>query len=155
MGKKKPQKPGNRIPAQAAIAGRPRLSPRLEEPVDFMGSKPVWSFAVLDLAGPFGWSLLATDDLEQVLARFRAWESMTWHQIRMEGKKRNHSIEVADCSPAAQQRLIEIKLDDVDQLFSLGVQGKPRILGILDRTVFKILWWDPDHQVCPSEKKHT
>lgn len=120
-----------------------------------MSSKPIWSFAILDIAGPFGWSRLATEDFEKVLSRFRGWETMTWHQIRVEGKKRNHSIPVVACSQTAQKRLAEIQLDDVDDLFSLGVQGEPRVIGILDRRVFKILWWDPDHQVCPSKKKHT
>jgi hypothetical protein len=152
VGRKNPAK---NVPAAAATAGRPKLAPRVQETVDFSGSHPTWSFANLDLYGPFGWSLLAAEMLEQLLDRLRAWESMTWHQIKMEGRKRNHSIKVADCSKLAQQRLVEIKLDDVEDLFSLGVQGKPRVVGILDRNVFKFLWWDPEHLVCPSELKHT
>lgn len=120
-----------------------------------MASKPIWSFSILDIDGPFGWSQLASEDLEKVLERFRSWETMSWHQIKVEGKKQNHSISVVQCSRAAQKRLAEIRLDDVDDLFSLTVQGEPRVIGILDRTVFKILWWDPEHQVCPSSLKHT
>lgn len=132
------------------------LAPRVQEPVDFNKATPVWSFAALDLDGPFGWrSLVEPDDQVEVLNRLRALEKMTWHEIKMEGKKRNHSIRVADCSKEAQKRLRELELDDVDELFSLGVKGEPRIIGILDRTIFKILWWDPEHQVCPSHKKHT
>jgi hypothetical protein len=149
------KKQARKIPATAATAAKPALAPRVREPVDFMGSRPIWSFAALDLSGPFGWSLLERENFEPLLTRLRAWESMTWSQIAMEGKKRNHSIKVADCSAAAQRRLVEISLEDIDELFSMGVQGRPRVIGILDRNVFKFLWWDPEHLVCPSELKHT
>lgn len=95
------------------------------------------------------------DDQVEVLNRLRALEKMTWHQIKMDGKKRNHSIRVSDCSKGAQKRLSELELDDIDELFSMGVNGEARIIGILARTTFMILWWDPKHQVCPSHKKHT
>ncbi|MBX7259668.1 MAG: hypothetical protein K1Y02_25150 [Candidatus Hydrogenedentes bacterium] len=53
----------------------------------------------------------------------------------------------------AQKRLSEIRQDDIDELFSFRIMKKKRLWGILDRHVFKILWWDPDHQVYPMDTK--
>ena len=53
------------------------------------------------------------------------------------------------------QRLVEIKQDDLSQLFSLRISAKCRVWGILDGRVFKVLWYDPKHEVYPSTKGHT
>lgn len=120
-----------------------------------MDCEPRWSFAVLDLFGKFGWGLLAKESLEELLGRLRSFETMTWKEILVDGRKQNHSIKVEVCSPEALKRLQVLGLDDVDELVSLRVKGAPRVIGILDRNIFKILWWDPDHQVCPSRLKGT
>lgn len=99
MAKKK--SPGNRVPAQAATSGRPSQKPRVQEPVDFMDCEPRWSFAVLDLFGKFGWGLLAKESLEELLGRLRSFETMTWKEILVDGRKQNHSIKVEVCSPEA------------------------------------------------------
>jgi hypothetical protein len=79
-------------------------------------------------------------------------ESMKWCELP---KKDNHPIPVQDLSPEAQSRLRELKRNDIDSVFSMHLMGKPRIIGIRDRHVLKLLWWDPQHKVCPSHKKHT
>lgn len=78
---------------------------------------------------------------------------MTWAQIE-QNKKNNHSVSVEDFVSAAQARIEELQLD-VDELFRFRFTGTQRLWGIRDRERFKILWWDPDHKVCPSKKKHT
>ena len=55
----------------------------------------------------------------------------------------------------AQKRLVEMKLDDVDEVHSLRLSGVHRVWGILTENVLTLLWWDPNHEVCPSLKKHT
>jgi hypothetical protein len=67
----------------------------------------------------------------------------------------NHFIDTAGCSKVARDRLVELSLDDTAELYSLHVNGRQRIIGIRDRQVLKILWYDPDHQVYPSRKKGT
>jgi hypothetical protein len=79
-------------------------------------------------------------------------ETMTWHSISETG---SHFIDVSGLSKPARDRLMEIHQDDVDQLYSLRVTGRLRIFGIRDGGVLRVLWWDPDHQVCPAHKKHT
>jgi hypothetical protein len=43
-----------------------------------------------------------------------------------------------------------------DEVTSLHLSGTERVVGVLEpRGVMHILWWDPDHGVCPSQKKNT
>lgn len=113
---------------------------------------PSWRFSRVDKSGPFAWPI---DDLAiegRIIQKLRAFDSMQWQ--KMEGSD-HHAIAVHRLSKAAQKRLAEIGQDDIDEVFSFHFSGKPRIIGIRDMNVVNLLWWDPEHQVCPSAKKHT
>jgi hypothetical protein len=85
------------------------------------------------------------------------FETMTWHEIlkasggRSNGNN-NHEIPISDLCSDARKRLEELNLDDTDSIFSLRLAGKQRIFGIKEKRVLKIIWFDPDHSVCPSNK---
>ena len=102
-----------------------------------------------------GWHGLDLHKLLEVRAKLANFESMTWNQILIDGKKKNHAIQINQLSAEARRRLTELRLDDIDELVSLGLSGKQRIFGIRDRDVLMLLWWDPNHRVCPARKKHT
>ena len=146
-----------KVPLAAQTAAQPKKIPRIEEDVEFWKSPPVWSFALLDrFATIGGWIHLCPEDLDALLPRFQQWEKMTWAEILAEGgRKRNHPIDVSQCIPEAQARLKYLGQEDREQLMSLSVNSKARVIGILDRGIFKILWWDPKHQICPSHQRHT
>lgn len=91
-------------------------------------------------------------DIREKLANF---ETMSWAEILVDAKKYNHQISVDQICQAATERLRELKLDDVDQLLSLRLQATQRVWGLLERGVVTLLWWDPNHEICPSVKKHT
>ncbi len=61
-------------------------------------------------------------------------------------------MEIAKLSAEARQRLVELRQDDVDELFSLRMTGRRRVWGFREANVLRFLWWDPDHQVCPVDK---
>lgn len=128
-----------------------RKRPRASAP-DYAGEYPLWAFRVVDLGGPWCWSALGGESLREVLQRMREMESMTWHAI---GETGSHFIDTGALSKPARDRLIAIQQDDVDQVYSLRVTGRRRIIGIRDGGVLRILWWDPEHQVCPAPRKHT
>lgn len=112
-----------------------------------------WHLGIIDREGPFGWSRMLGDDFwTMISARLRSFETMTWATLRSTG---SHPVGVDDIIAEARRRLEEIGQDDVDELYSLRLGGKPRIWGVRDRHILKVLWWDPEHQVCPSHKKHT
>jgi hypothetical protein len=116
---------------------------------------PVWQFKNMDIDHErWGWKKLKGDVVFFILKKCCDYESRTWGEI-LSDKKRDHFVDVSSLTKKAQDRLKEIKLDDVDQLLRLRFKGKPRLWGIVDRHIFKIIWWDPEHEICLSDKKHT
>ncbi|MCC7491616.1 MAG: hypothetical protein IT204_04685 [Fimbriimonadaceae bacterium] len=113
---------------------------------------PAWSLASADQDGR--WSLygLTAATLADLLRRLGEMEAASWQDHRLRG---SHQIAVGDLVAEARQRLETLGQDDIDELFSLRLNGKPRLWGILDGRVLKILWYDPDHEVCPSHLRHT
>ena len=82
----------------------------------------------------------------------REYESMTLSELR---QARNHPVAQGDLSHKARRRLQEIGLDDLEELWSFRVDARKRLWCIRERNIYALLWWDPLHQVCPSNKQHT
>jgi hypothetical protein len=115
-------------------------------------SRPVWLLGVLDMEGRWGWSRINRGLFETVHERLRNFETMTWTAIQQGD---SHFVPCSDIIKDARDRLAEIEQDDIDDLFSLRVQGRIRVWGIRDGAALKLLWLDPEHEVCPSLKKNT
>lgn len=83
---------------------------------------------------------------------------MTWGELlqaaggRSSGNN-NHPISVADLANDAQRRLQELRLDDIDEVWSLRLSSTIRVIGIRDGRAFKALWFDRHHSVCPGVKR--
>ena len=136
------------------IDPKPGKFPQIQSGIQesFQGYKIRWSFSLLDMDGLFGWSRCSVSDLKKLKLRLSSFETMTWAEI--EGG-RHHSIPIADLSAQAKRCLDREELNDVDEVFSLAIGGRERVIGIRDRDVFKLLWWDPEHEVCPSKRPNT
>jgi len=112
------------------------------------------------------WCFRLFDDLEwnddpdseesfrKVAIYLKDYSSRTWGQIE-QNKKRDHAVKVSHLISKAQQRLEELKLGDHDLLWRFRFDGCKRIWGIRHGHVFRVLWWDPEHRICPSQKSHT
>ncbi|MEL6899611.1 MAG: hypothetical protein AAFP07_01565 [Cyanobacteria bacterium J06606_4] len=109
----------------------------------------------LEMVDPYGWHETDAVTLKRIREKLGDFESMTWNQILVDGKKRHHSIRIDQIAKPALKRLREIEQDDIDRLVSLSLSGKQRVWGILEEGVLRLLWWDPNHKICPSHKKHT
>lgn len=107
------------------------------------------------MVDPFGWHQVDAETIENIRQRLSCFESMTWNEILNKGRSENHQIKIDSICKAARDRLVERKLNDIDEVCSLRIGAKPRVFGILDRGILRLLWYDPDHQICPSPKKHT
>jgi len=129
--------------------------PGITEDPDFWDSNPSWQIGILQTKEPFGWDVLDEAALHKIRERLANLESMTWREILIKSKKQHHTIRVAALSTENQKHLREIGQHDVDRLVSLRVSSRERIFGILDKAVLRLLWWDPEHQIYPSPKKHT
>jgi hypothetical protein len=129
--------------------------PRIDnDPEEYYSVRPSWRLNKLELCDPFGWHQVDRDTLENVRTKLIAFESMTWREILLDTKKRNHSVKTKDLCKGAQERLEALRLDDVDRVLSLHLTGKERVWGLFSQGVLSLLWWDPNHEICPSTRNH-
>lgn len=136
---------------QPAFAKKAR---RTERPESTERETITWRVSLLRRSGNWGWNDIQNAVLwNSVFVKMSNFESMTWAQIKR--GVRNHSIARSKLCRNAQKELDDQHLDDIEELFQLGLSGTERIWGVRIGRVFQILWWDPDHTVCPSTKKYT
>jgi hypothetical protein len=147
MGQKKPRK--------GVSIQDPSKTPRGGALVAAISSKNFcWRFSDLDWGGPFGWAKVTADEISRtIVPKFHDLETMTWAEI--DGPSGSHSVSVDDLCPEAKVRLADLKMGHVETLFSVRITGARRIWGVKDVAILRVLWWDPDHKVCPSIKKNT
>ncbi len=130
----------------------PRIAPQ-NEPDSIMHDKPKWRVSYIDYEGPWGFNGLGNKEkLIDILDKLRNFEGMRWNEIPPD---RHHLIPITRICKEAKERLAMIGKDDYQDLFSFSLSGRERLWGIRQHEAFYILWWDPDHSVCPSLKKHT
>ena len=65
--------------------------------------------------------------------------------------KHNHNVGIQRLCKSAQDRLNAMKQYDPDEILSLRLSGTERVWGILADGICTLVWWDPEHQVCPSD----
>ncbi|EWC59421.1 hypothetical protein UO65_5282 [Actinokineospora spheciospongiae] len=113
-------------------------------------------FSRVDVGGP--WCLTSIDptDHATLLDRIRGFESMRVQEVFFKGDEPGKGYPL-DRLPSrqARDRLGELQLDDRDEISRLRISGKGRLYGFRERERFYALWWDPEHEVWPSRKKHT
>ncbi len=117
--------------------------------------KPAWRFSTTDCGGCFKWPKGEKEELK-ILAKLHNFDSMPWTGPGgIEGKK-HHFLSEESLSKKAKKRLEKLKLEDeIEHLFSFHLKGKERIIAIRHLNIANLLWYDPDHKVSPSRKKHT
>jgi hypothetical protein len=127
-------------------------TPRIPFAPDTGDSLPSWRFRTLDIDGPFCPTRMTPAEVREVRSKLGNFESMTWAEIERGG---SHSIAVSELEKPARERLEHLQLDDIEEVFSLRLSGKERVFGLRQGAVMRLLWWDPDHEVCPAPLKHT
>ena len=110
-----------------------------------------WKFSIIDTDGEWTFKNIEKDTFwNRLLGTLKNLESQTIGEFIR--PIHNHKIEKYKLCKKAQERLIEIKLDDYDEFYSVHITGIKRLWGILEGSYFKILWWDPRHEICPSKE---
>jgi hypothetical protein len=135
------------LPPRQKVPRAPLLAPNADR------CTPAWRVGILDVDGPFGWARAPAPTVREILAKLRGLEAMTWSEILR--RPHDHPIAVGALAKSARDRLAELRLDDVDELFQIGLSNKERVFGIRHHHVLDLLWWDPEHKVYPVAKKHT
>ncbi|AQQ10494.1 hypothetical protein L21SP3_02329 [Sedimentisphaera cyanobacteriorum] len=111
-----------------------------------------WRFSTVDRKGPFAWPKGQKKELK-ILSKLYDFDCCKWQEI--EGKN-HHYLSQESLSKEALKRLKETQKDDqVENLFSFHLNGKERIVAVRYLNVANLLWYDPNHQVSPSTKRHT
>jgi hypothetical protein len=145
----------NRIP-KVGVTARTDKQPKALEATSYHGLHPSWRLGRIQMQHPYGCQELKPEEWERLRGSLGEFEKRTWEDILVKSKKQNHNVEIETLSKKAQNRLKELfKPLDFDQLLSLRLSGTERIWGVLDRGVVTLLWWDPNHEVRPSELKNT
>lgn len=83
----------------------------------------------------------------------RTFEGMTVSQLTTQGS--HHRLPVTSLSKEAQERLVTLQLDDINEVWSFRVNALKRFWCIKDQNVYALLWWDPEHRVYPVTKRNT
>jgi len=121
---------------------------------------PLWAFRRIDFDHP-KWGLACNlDKLLDVLAYLKGLETQTWGEILTDTSgrtksTRNHPIGIDELCSEAQKRVYELKLEEFEELVSIAISGTERVWGVLLDGVFYIVWYDPQHEVYPTEKRYT
>lgn len=140
---------------QPVLSGNPSTSktPTYLGPANLDQGHLAWRFSNSDLDGPFSCANLAIQEFKDMWDRLRAFEKMTPAQLRDAGSL--HGVSVVQMSKAAKERLLKIKLDDIETLYSFRVDGACRLWCVKFENIFSVLWWDRNHQVYTTPKRHT
>lgn len=130
-------------------------TPKVEAAPNAYDQHPAWRISSMEMIGPFGWQTIPNNKVVEIINKLSALERLTWKEILADRNQGHHRVSVDRIIKEAQDRLRKIRQDDVYELVSLRLSGKERVWGIFEAGVLRILWWDPEHQICPSIKKHT
>ncbi|MCK5799656.1 MAG: hypothetical protein KAI47_20840 [Deltaproteobacteria bacterium] len=140
------------------VSPKGKKKPKIAFSSDAKEGHPKWAFSLIDWDGP--WSPLGMGKdkpdnrgnvIRKIIERLGNSEKTTWGDLKGSG---SHLVGVDKLIRRAQLRLEASKII-VDELFSLRLSNKERIWGVLERDTLAILWWDSNHEICPSTKKHT
>ncbi len=114
---------------------------------------PLWRLSSIDWDGPWCPSKCGDHEIRGIHSWLANLEGMPWTQILSNG---SHIVGTDGIIPDAKKRIIALgKAEWQDHLCSLRRTGKERLWGFLRAGIFHVLWWDPEHEVFPSKKKHT
>lgn len=147
----------SKIVKQKEIASNSKTPKHIEDPESFYDKIPVWSFKLLD-NNYVKWGFVHIKDINTtIIDKLKHYEGMTWGEIikATGGKKygnNNHFENVSDLIPEAQSRWRDLKLEEFDRIFSLRLTGEQRLYGILIDGVYKIIWFDPSHNIYKLKK---
>lgn len=146
----RPKKKGPAVAVSPLDRKQPRIS---SPPPSFRGGVIAWRFNAADKNGPFSWAGLSDGpEFMSVLGVLADLETMSEANQQQRGC---HFIAIDKLSKEARDRLAEIQLDDLDELYSIRLTGRGRVFCVHRPQYMRVLWFDPEHRVCPASLKHT
>jgi hypothetical protein len=120
-------------------------------PEGYQNQYIAWHFECMDTSGSWSCNM---STLHSIKDRLHEYEKTRWSELGAS----NHPLPVNKIISEAQRRLSELGYTDYENLYQFDIKngnGKQRLWGLRIENIFKILWWDPDHEVYPVRKRHT
>ncbi|GHU37182.1 hypothetical protein FACS1894105_08820 [Clostridia bacterium] len=140
-----------------------KISDKDKPKISFYEQHPKWAFQYFDTDNnKYGASRLSTD-LPKVIKWMGSLELQTWSNVLnatsgRKGNTRNHRIplEKLDSNAVKNYAGQFIKgLDEFGELYSLAIRSRERLWGVIIEGTFCVIWYDPNHEICESTKRHT
>lgn len=83
---------------------------------------------------------------------------LTWQEIDAcnsgSGHKMHHGHELSDLIDEAQERWLELDLEQFDSVFRFRIGGqRSRAWGFILQAHFHLVWWDREHLIYPTDPK--
>lgn len=147
-----PRKPKQRpVATGAPVKEHPR--PALPA-ASTSGDRICWRFRHTDHDGPWCFHAVDSNDLCRVLGQLANFESMTVAEAFGGSPGKDYNIEDIP-NTQARARLEVLRLADQTSISRFQLSGRERLYGFRLGNVFHVVWWDPRHEIWPTEKKHT
>lgn len=115
----------------------------------------VWRFSDADTGGEWPISAISPEHMAMLISKMASFESMEIGEIFKPGAQLGKKYPLASLPSHTLARLRDLERDDEDEIARLRCTGSTRLSGFLREHVFHVIWWDPEHRVYPSAKKHT
>lgn len=115
-----------------------------------------FTFRDADMVGPWSLQNISEIDARTLFSFLKDMESMTMKEAMAgeTGKMADYEDMTGCPNPAPAQRLAEL-YDGADNVCRLRVTGRKRLIGLRVEHRFSVLWWDPEHEIWPTQKRHT
>jgi hypothetical protein len=148
MGKRQPSK-------KKGVNPRLDKTPkRLHDPTSYDDANFSWRVHdnYIDYEHPqFGWGKVEIIHfLRKVVQVLQSYEGLKWHDVKR--KPHCHPWGLDEIPQECYARLEERQID-IDELFQIGLGNKPRIIGYKTKSIFYLMWYDPDHKFCPTKAR--
>lgn len=100
----------------------------------------------------FGWNIEPCK-LANIVCTLQELESRTWGDIKFDsgGKSKGHGtnshfIPISQLPKREAKEYLKLGYSDkFDKIFSLRISSLERLIGVVDMGLFKILWFNPNH----------
>jgi len=114
-----------------------------------------WRFEFLGTEPIYGIGGLCGDDSAALIKRLCALENTRINELFHSSDDTIKDYNVDKIPNAKASKRLADQYPDQTKIYRLRCGGKKRLYGFLAENVFHALWWDPDHEIWPTKKKHT
>jgi hypothetical protein len=140
-----------RTPVLVAERAKPRAKFTPAEP----DNKLVILFSRVDVDSDWCLTKISTGDHKSLLKKIKDFETMTVNEAFVQAQEPGKDYPLSSLIGGALRRLEDLQLDDQPEISRLRVGGKQRLYGFREENRFYVIWWDPEHEVCPSHLRNT